>query len=402
MKTDKVERLIADELDRSGGVLRLAPAWVPRTMLQPGGRMKLHPQDLYALGADRGGIDERWLASTTHADNGPGTPDDEGLSYIVLERPEGVRKVLLKDAIARIGGALLGRETMERHGGWAVLAKLFDNMGPIPFHMHQMDDHARNVNCLSKPEAYYFPVQLNTTHNLFPYSFFGLEPGTAKEQIYDCLKRWNTGDNGILDLSRAYRLTPGTGWDVPAGVLHSPGSMVTYELQGPSDVFGMFQSVVEGRIVPWDSLVKYVPDNRRFDLDYIVGMLDWEQNVDPCFKQTRFRRPKPVENPEQTGEEGYFENWVVYGNDKFTAKELTVLPGRKVTIRDEAAYGLLMLQGRGALQGNALEAPALIRYGETTCDEYFVAVSAAREGVVIENVSRTENLVMLKHFGPAI
>ena len=29
--------------------------------------------------------DERWLASTTGADNGPGTPGEEGLSYIVLE-----------------------------------------------------------------------------------------------------------------------------------------------------------------------------------------------------------------------------------------------------------------------------------------------------------------------------
>ena len=57
------------ELGRTGGLLRLAPAWVPRSFLQPGLRLKLHPDDTYAYGADRGGIDERWFASTTEAAN---------------------------------------------------------------------------------------------------------------------------------------------------------------------------------------------------------------------------------------------------------------------------------------------------------------------------------------------
>ena len=42
--------------------------------MQPGRRLRLHPDDLYALGAHRGGINERWFSSTTNADNGPGTP----------------------------------------------------------------------------------------------------------------------------------------------------------------------------------------------------------------------------------------------------------------------------------------------------------------------------------------
>ena len=53
------------ELARTGGLLRLAPNWVPRSFLQPGLRLKLHPDDTYAYGANRGGIDERWFASTT-------------------------------------------------------------------------------------------------------------------------------------------------------------------------------------------------------------------------------------------------------------------------------------------------------------------------------------------------
>ena len=53
---------VANELSRTGGLLRLASAWVPRSFLQRGLRIKLHPDDTYAYGLNRGGIDERWFA----------------------------------------------------------------------------------------------------------------------------------------------------------------------------------------------------------------------------------------------------------------------------------------------------------------------------------------------------
>jgi hypothetical protein len=56
---------VSNELSRTGGLLRVAPAWVPRSFLQPGLRIKLHPDDTYAYGLNRGGIDERWFASPT-------------------------------------------------------------------------------------------------------------------------------------------------------------------------------------------------------------------------------------------------------------------------------------------------------------------------------------------------
>src|SRR5260370_38617772 len=73
---------IQDALGQAHGVLRLEPCWVPRAFMHPGRRLRLHPDDLYALGGHRGGINERWFSSTTNADNGPGTPADEGLSYV--------------------------------------------------------------------------------------------------------------------------------------------------------------------------------------------------------------------------------------------------------------------------------------------------------------------------------
>ena len=163
-------------------------------------------------------------------------------------------------------------------------------MGPIPHHMHQQAKHAALTGQQGKPECYYFPPQLNAAENHFDYTFMGLEPGTTKADVRRCLENWNKGDNGILDLSKAYRLKPGTGWMVPAGVLHAPGSMCTYEPQWGSDVFGMYQSLVEGREVPWDLLVKDVPKDKHRDLDFIVEQLDWEKNVDPLLQAAQLRR----------------------------------------------------------------------------------------------------------------
>ncbi|MHB9033952.1 MAG: hypothetical protein ACYC6L_13015, partial [Anaerolineae bacterium] len=79
------ENLTKLALDQGQGILRLAPTWVPRSFCIPGRRIKLHPDDYYAYGAHRGGIDERWFSSTIPADNGPETLPDEGLSYIVVQ-----------------------------------------------------------------------------------------------------------------------------------------------------------------------------------------------------------------------------------------------------------------------------------------------------------------------------
>jgi hypothetical protein len=384
-------------IDAGSGVLRLEPAWVPRTFMLPGRRLKLHPDDLYALGAHRGGINERWFSSTTNADNGPGTPPDEGLSYV---RFEDRARFQLKDAVDAAGDLLIGPGVMQREGGWNLLCKFFDNLGPIPHHMHQNDTDAARVGRRGKPEAYYFPPQYNQLDNDFPYTFMGLEPGTEKADVRRCLENWNKGDNGILFLSRAFRLQPGTGWQVNPGILHAPGSLVTYEPQVNSDVFAMFQSEVDGRIIDWSLLTKDVPSEYHHDLDYIISMLDWDANVDAAFASRNRLFPAPARPFEETETDGYRESWVCYGTPYYSAKELTVLPRRSVTIRDAAAYGLILTQGHGTLGGHHVSTPSMIRFGQMTEDELFVTDEAARAGVRVENASDCDPLVILKHFGP--
>ncbi len=390
--------LVANELSRTRGLLRLAPAWVPRSFLQPGLRIKLHPDDTYAYGANRGGIDERWFASTTEAAN-EGRVPDEGLSYCIV----GKQKFTLRKAVQDCGSTLVGKAIWSKYRRWPVYSKFFDNMGPIPHHMHQSEKQAKLLGLEGKPESYYFPPQHNHVGNNFPYTFFGLEPGTVKAQVRKCLADWNKGDNGILDLSKAYRLKLGTGWLVPPCILHAPGSLCTYEPQWGSDVFGMYQSMVEGRYVPWQLLVKDMPKAKHRDLDFIVEQLDWDANVDPNFKDNHYLEPVPVAD---TAKEGFVDRWIVYGKvagkQYFTAKELTIDPGVKCTVKDNGAYGLICVQGSGKINGLALNSPKVIRFTELTEDEFFCTEEGAQAGITYENTSETEPLVLLRYFGPEV
>jgi hypothetical protein len=397
MNDQQTQQLTRQALEQGEGIVRLAPNWVPRVFCVPGRRLRLDTRDLYAYGAHRGGIDERWLASTVKAENGPLTSEDEGLSAIFVAG----QRVLLRDAMGLLGEDFLGKEAIERYGGWVMFSKFFDNMYPLPHHMHQNDEFAARVGRLGKPEAYYFPPQYNFTLNTFPYTFFGLEPGTTKEQVIDCLKRWDEGDNGILALSKAYRLQLGTGWNVPTGLLHAPGTLCTYEPQRASDVGSMWQSLISDyEVLPRSMLVKDVPEEQWYDYDYLVSMLDWEANVDPALKQNYFTVPVPAGAIESMQAQGYSEHWIVYKSAYFSAKELTVQPGRSVAVKDPAAYGLVCVQGYGRLGHHAIASPTLIRFGEMTEDEFFVTSRAAANGVTIVNTSATEPLVVLKHFNP--
>lgn len=379
-------------LEEGQGVLRLAPTWVPRSFCRPGKRIKLHPDDYYVLGLERGGIDERWFSSTTWAENGPDTPDDEGLSYVVSA--DGRERILLLEVVDELKGEVIGEYLWNKYQKWPMFSKFFDNAGPLPHHIHHRNMHASRVGAEGKPEMYFFPSQCNNHGGEFPFTFFGINPEVTKDQVKESLMNFTKGDNKLLDLSRAYKLTIDTGWDVPAGVLHAPGSLCTYEPQFASDVLAMYQSVLYGgHCVSEDLLWKNTPDEEKGNFDYLMDVIDWDANTDPDFSKNRFMAPKINWENEKAKEE-----WICYKCPLVSAKRLTVYPGQTVTVTDQAAYGMILLQGYGKMGIWDISTPTLIRYGELTDDEFFVSEKAAKEGIVITNTSATEPLVMLKHF----
>jgi len=375
--------------NENGGILRLIPIFVPRRFSKPGRRLKLHPDDYYALGTKRGAIKERWFSSVITCMNGEDAAPDEGLSYVET----GVEPVTLRDFVDELGAELIGNELMEKYGTWPMYSKFFDYEDPLFHHVHLDFEAAARVGRLGKPEAYYFPPQLNNYPGSFPHTYFGFDPDVTPDMVKERLFDYEKRDIRITELSRAYRIELGTGWFTPQGVIHAPGSYLTYEPQWNSDVNSVFENVASGEVYPYEFLTENCPTDKKYDMDYVMSLLDWEKNVDPHYKKTYFRPPALCSQ-----DDSHTEKWVAYANDFIAAKELTVYPGQTVTVKDEAAYGCIFVQGHGRFGGYEAETPVMLRFGQKSADEYFVGEKAAREGVTVSNPSLYDPIVILKHF----
>lgn len=387
---------ISETFEQGKGILRLVPVFVPRRFSKAGLRLRLHPDDYYALGTKRGSIKERWFSSVIPAMNGELAPADEGMSYVLPFNEKLSDKFLLKEAVDVLGEQIVGRELMQKYGGWPMYSKFFDYQAPLFHHLHLGFDTAAAVGRLGKPEAYYFPVQMNNYPGEFPVTYFGFDPDVTKDMVRERLLRYEAGDNRITELSRAYRIELGTGWYTAPGVLHAPGSYLTYEPQWNSDVNSVYENITSNEVYSYEFLVENCPEDKKRNIDYVLSLLDWEKNIDPYYKKKYFRAPILCSH----SDEKHTEKWITYANDYIAAKELTIMPNQTVTIKDEAAYGCIIIQGHGKFGVYDAEASVILRYGQASNDEYFVSEASAKQGVVITNQSKFQPMVILKHFGP--
>jgi hypothetical protein len=387
--------IIRETFEKGEGILRLIPTFVPRRFSKAGKRLRLHPDDYYALGTKRGSIKERWFSSVIPAMNGEFAPADEGMSYV--SPTEDIKdKFSLKEAVELLGAEIIGEELKQKYGTWPMYSKFFDYEEPLFHHLHLDDESAGRVGRIGKPEAYYYPPQLNNYGGTFPHTYFGFDPDVSKEEVRNRLLDYEAKDIRITELSRAYRIDLGTGWYTPPGVVHAPGSYLTYEPQWNSDVNSVYENITAGEVYPYEFLVENCPEDKKRNVDYVMSLMDWEKNIDPNYRKTYFR--PPIVCPHS--DEKHIEKWVAYANDYIGAKELTVMPGQTVVVKDSAAYGCIFVQGHGKFGVYSAETATMLRYGQLSADEYFVSEAAARKGITIVNESRFEPLVMLKHFGP--
>lgn len=381
-----------EHLNKNGGVLRFDPIFIPRQFGDAGRRLRIHPDDYYAYGVKRGSVKERWFSSVIAANNGPLAEPDEGMSRVNTGSDRSAR-VYFKDFVDALGPELIGKKLFDKYGTWPMYSKFYDYTGPLFFHLHLDFESAARVGRIGKPEAYYYPPQYNNYPGKFPHTYFGFDPDTTKEQVRERLLKYESGDNRITELSRAFRIELGTGWYTPPGVLHAPGSYLTYEPQWNSDVNSVYENITDGEIYDYKFLCENCPPEKMRDIDYIMSLMDWEANVDPHYKKTYFRPPVTLEK-----NEGYVQKQVAYGNDYIAARELTVFPGKTVTVKDGFAYGLIITQGFGKLGAYDCSTACMLRVGGVSQDEFFVSEKTAAEGLTITNRSDSEPLVMLKHY----
>ena len=375
------------------GVLQLTPTWVPRGFNEPGHRLRLHPDDYFTLGMDRGGICERWLGSVTVALNGPQTGPTEGMSYVLADMNTN-EKILLAEVIEVLGAEIIGQVLQDKYGTWPTFAKLFDYDKPLFHHLHLTEDKANKIGKHGKPEAYYFPAQYNSYMGRLPLTYFGFDPSTDPEDIKNCIRNYDKFDTRITEFSRAYRVELGTGWYTAAGVIHAPASVVTYEPQWNSDVNTIMENVTMGEVNPHNLLTDCAPDEEKEDVEALFNQIDWKESTLPNYKEKYFRRPKQL----PITQEGLAQKWVAYANEWIAAKEVTVEPGKEIRLIDQACYCALVTQGHGTFGVYECEAPGLLRYNQPSGDEYFVSEATAKTGVVVKNTSLYEPLVILQNF----
>lgn len=338
----RAEALLAEH----DGVLRLRPAFVARDFLPPGRRLGL-PEQAYDVGK-RGAICERWLASTTKADNSVG-PADEGLSAVACDGDP----LLLADVVRDAADLLMGRQYAVAHpAGLGRLAKIFDYAFRLPFHVHPPQQYASLVGAHSKDEAYHFlPVEMGA----HPESFLGVHPWISEARAHDVLLpylvEWDS--DLILRHSRAELQVAGEGFMVPSGVLHAPGTALTLELQEDSDVLSMFQALNAGRIISKELLFKDVrPDDRQAEGErFPLRFVDWEENGDRHFYENHHLSPRPTGRALGAGAA---ESWVFYGSPKFCGKRLTLQPGATAALVEPGVYSVFAWSGDGVFAGHEL------------------------------------------------
>jgi len=387
-RTETAARTLEKALADADGMLRLEPAWVARDFVPPGRRLGL-PEDAYDVG-ERGFICERWLASTTKADNRVGPPD-EGLSYIALD--DGSRLTLL-EAVQADPVGVMGAEYAATHSGLGRLAKLFDYSARLPLHLHHRQHHAALVGRSSKDEAYYFPEGIPLGPH--PETFFGVHPWITQTRRYDVLlpylESWNSDE--ILKHTRGYQQVAGEGFHVPSGVLHAPGTALTIELQEDSDVLAMLQALNAGRIISKELLWKDVrkEDRERYGERFILELIDWEQNGDPYFYENHHLSPQLIES---SGQEGGEEYWIFYNTAKFCGKKLVVRPGQAYRSQERGVHSVFVLEGTGRYGGVDVQAGSLGK------DELLITHGRASRDLLVENNGDCD-LVAVKFFGPDI
>ncbi len=347
-----VQKLVEGALGETGGLLRLAPCWVPRSFLQPGKRLKLHPDDLYAYGLNRGGIDERWFASTTPAANENRTPD-EGLSYVrCWTSSASPCRPPSRSAVPRSSARRSGRNTSK----WPVYSKFFDNMGPIPHHMHQIGEAGEARRPGRQARVLLFPAAAQQRRQQFPLHLHGLRARHDESRRSGNASRIGTRATTASSISRK-----------PTGSKSAPaGSSIRASSTRPARSALMSRSgapTFSACINRSSKAAKsHGPCSSRTcqSRSTRTSTSSWTSSTGTK-TSTRTSRTTITSSPSPSpthASEGFVDRWIVYGKvdgeQLFTAKELTVDPGAKCTIKDTGAYGLICVQGVGKINGQPL------------------------------------------------
>tara|TARA_B100002052_G_scaffold290555_1_gene309324 strand:+ start:301 stop:1614 length:1314 start_codon:yes stop_codon:yes gene_type:complete len=334
---------ILDEcLNANGGVLQLIHRYAGRTFCTPGRRLRLHEESYYPDYMNGTGLDELWMGCTVPIVTGvidsrtQKAPFREGESHVLT--PNG-QVISLQDLIASNPNAVMGEKVTEfsktlfGEVTWPIVSKKFDNLNPIPDHLHWTKWEVYDINSFDNPGV-------SASH--YHTTAMGLYSFVTKDQFLDCMKRFGQGEyNGIRHLAPHVMMQLDNGFVMPNGVLHSPTDLCTHELHVTMDEHFLAEDLtLDGRIGAADAFYacreEDYPKDRHEDWDYLVEKFDFAANQDPDFVQ---KNARPAIVAEEFTDNGVNAKWIVYGDflgdQKCSILRLTVEPGAKTIFRPE-------------------------------------------------------------------
>ena len=403
--SDGIATVLDNCLEKNGGVLPLLHRYAGRTFCTPGKRLRLDARSYYPDYMGGTGLDEIWMCCTVPIVTGvidtrtKKAPFREGEAHVLTADGQVISlqnlisanpKAVIGDKVTALSKQLFGNVT------WPIVSKKFDNLNPIPHHLHWSKWEVYDINSYDNPGV--SPSHYHTTA-------MGLYPFVTKEQFLACMKSFGKGEyNGVRHLSPHVMMKLDDGFVMPNGVLHSPTNLCTHELHVTMDEHFLAEDLtLDGRIGAKDAFYacreEDYPKARHEDWDYLVEKFDFAANQDTDFVLKNSRPAIPAEEFKGNGVDA---KWIVYGNflgdQKCSILRLIVAPGAKTTFRPECPTMFHTNGGSGRVGKLAVRYHQNMVLGEIYPEIGFITQAAlANGGVEIANTG-TEPLVLTFDF----
>jgi hypothetical protein len=392
-------------LNQNDGVLQLLHRYAGRTFCTPGRRIRLAEESYYPDYMGGTGLDEIWMCCTVPIVTGVidtrtnKAPFREGEAHVLT--PDG-QVVSLQDLIEANPNAVMGEkvtafaEDMFGRATWPIVSKKFDNLNPIPDHLHWSKWEVYDINSFDNPgvsASHYYTTAMGL------YSF------VTKDQFLDCMKSFGQGEyNGVRHLAPHVMMRLDNGFVMPNGVLHSPTNLCTHELHVTMDEHFLAEDLtLDGRIGAADAFYacreEDYPRDKHEDWDYLVEKFDFAANQDPDFV---LKNSRPAITSNEFTADGADAKWIVYGDflgdQKCSILRLTLQPGAKTRFCPETPTLFHTNGGTGRVGKLAVNYHHDMVLGQLYPEIGFITQAALdKGGVEIENTG-TEPLVLTFDF----
>lgn len=205
---------------------------------------------------------EAWIASTTRACNGPGHPEEEGLSRVRL--PDGSPGPLLKDALAALPAGFFGAGVCAP-AALPVLCKFLDSAIRLPIQCHPDQDFSRRYyNSPHGKSECWMILGTRAIGGEEPYLLMGFKPGITASDFADMVRRADS--TAMVAALHKVPVCPGDAWYIPGRFPHAIGPGVfMLEVQEPSD--WVVQPEAFCGDTPLDATMRYGPLSEERALD---------------------------------------------------------------------------------------------------------------------------------------